>query len=208
MQKKYTDFIPKSDAELIIWLGNFLKRFPELASECLPHTPSNEVSGFLQEGRDVIGLIGEVNKGKALFKALVRKKDLARKNFLKTARAYITMIKVSKNYNKALAAGAGIISSSQTIDINNICPEIKVVARTGYVEIAFNKQHVLPIAVFSRFEGEYDWQFIGNEDTSPFIDKRPLREEFKPERREYMAMYTNIKHTIGLESAISVVTFG
>lgn len=208
MKKKYTDFIPKSDAEFARWLQNLLKRFPELATICLSYLSNAEIASFLNAGNEVLQLIFEVPKAKASLKGLVSHKEATKRKFIKMARAYIVCAKASNNFSMQLAAGAGILSSSQTIDINNIRPEIKVTARTGYVEIIFNKHHVLPVAIFCRLEGDYDWHFVGNEDTSPFLDKTPLQEEFKPERREYMARYTNIKHLIGQESAISVVTCG
>lgn len=205
--KNYKDFIPKSDIEAAQWLYTYVTNFPEAADVLLPHMTAEERTQYLQEIKEWIEAIYAVerlNKEKA---AAVKKKAALRKQTGRKIRDISTLMKRSATKDESLLAKLGILYKATEIDLLTLKPKLKATVTDGAVKLHFYKQHKFGISVYCRKPGG-EWVHIGNEFEPPFIDKRPLAIPFQAEDREYMAMYNNIRETIGQQSDIIKVVCG
>lgn len=201
--------MPKADNQFQIWAELWRNDFPDLVARTLPHIQQPEQQRHLQLTQKAIDIITEVSKAKVTLAALVLEKEMIKKEFTAEARAYINMAKASPLFKEEKMTGIGITCTNQTIDLHDLRPAIKTAVYPGHVEISFVKHHVLSIAIYCRLpQDKGEWTLVGRSSKSPFIDKRPLRTENKPEKREYMAIYTNVEQLLGQQSNVSIVTFG
>lgn len=207
--KKYEDFIPKADAKFMLWTEVWHLNFPGLAARTMPHVLSPEQERHLDLARRTINKIKEVDKAKSALAAVVAEKEMLKKEFIGEARAYINMAKACSHFSDDDFLGVGITCSNQTLDFSELSPIIKAIVFPTHVEVSFNKHHVLSVAIYCRLpEDKGEWTLLAKCSKSPYIDKTPLRVENKPERREYMAMFTNIETMLGQRSGIIQVTVG
>lgn len=207
--KKYEDFIPKADGKFMLWTEGWQISFPGLAARTMPHVQQPEQEKHLNLARRTIHIIKEVDKAKSTLAAVVAEKERLKKEFTAEARAYINMAKASRHFTDDDFLGTGITCTNQTLDFSEMSPNIKAAAFPTHVEISFNKNHILSVAIYCRLpEDQGEWRLIAKSSKSPYIDKTPLRIDGQPERREYMAIFTNTETLLGQKSGIIQVTFG
>lgn len=75
------------------------------------------------------------------------------------------------------------------------------------MQLDFSKEKYDGVFIESRRPGEEDWQQLGVDNYSPFIDDRPPLEAGKPERREYRVRYLLRDQATGEWSDIVTATF-
>lgn len=201
--------MPKADSQFQIWTQLWYNDFPHLVARTLPHIQQPEQQRHLQLTQRAIDIISKVDRAKATLAALVAEKEIIKKEFTAEARAYINMAKASPLFKEEKMTGLSITCTNQTLDFTELRPTIKTAVYPKHVEISFVKHHVLSIAIYCRLpQDKGEWTLVGKSSKSPFIDKRPLRTENKPEKREYMAIYTDVQQLLGQQSNVSIVTFG
>lgn len=206
-KKKYDDFIPKSDAEAAGWLLGHATKFPEAAEVLLPGLSPSDKTTYLQEIHEWRHAIHDVDRLKKELAAAVKHKDLLRKHTGKKIRDMMIRAKRSITTNKSLLALLDALYKSKEIDIRAIKPKLKVSVVEGIVRLSFRKEHRFSITMYSRQPGG-EWYHIGSDFESPFMDKRPLADPTKPEEREYMARFNNLREDIGLQSDIVRAVIG
>jgi hypothetical protein len=210
VRKKYKDFIPKDDAGLAIWSGNYKDNFRNvIEGDNIQNIRTDEIAEQESMSQELIDAVSEVFVQKSnLAKAVSHKDDLKAK-YIPKIRNMAMRYKTSVGYDPAKAALLNILYTGQPIDYSVIVPEIKPKVRNGHVEISFHRHHVLYIAIYSRLSGDVEWEYLGIEIKSPFIDRRPLKNPPVPEKREYKAIYSFLgAHLVGKESSIVEVLFG
>ncbi|BAV07622.1 hypothetical protein SAMN05421788_10927 [Filimonas lacunae] len=206
-RKKYKDFIPKGDYEKLLWNQNFLNHLDKACTATIPYFTEAEKTELRTEITAYNEALLAVHRLKNELSAAVKHKDDLEKNTVKNIRRIASMMKSSFTASEAVNALMGIKCSSATIDLSEVRPTIKAKVYGSEVQLHFHKHHTLNISFYCRLpDGE--WQHIGNEITSPFIDKRQPVIIGQPEKREYKARYHDLKETIGLESSIVSVVFG
>ncbi|GGH76251.1 hypothetical protein GCM10011379_40810 [Filimonas zeae] len=207
--KKYKDFMPKADTQFRTWTELWKIDFPRLVALTLPHVQLAEQQSHLQLSQKAIDIIDEVERAKMKLAALVSEKEMIKKEFTAAARTYINMAKATPQFKEEGILGIGITCTNQTLDLNDMRPAIKTAVFPHHVEVSFKKHHVLSVAIYCRLpQDKGKWTLVGKCSKSPFIDKTPLRIENKPEKREYMAIYTDVQELMGHQSDICMVTFG
>lgn len=205
--KRYEDFIPKSDSGKLMWLKNFLLRMRETLATTRPSMPEEEIVQLEEEIKEYIESLEDVERKRYAAQAATSRKNELEGKTIKRVRNIAQIIKVSSGYDSAIIAQMGIICKGYRVDEKELKPSIKAKVKGSEVIIQFNKNHHFNVAFYCRFPGE-EFSHIGNGLTSPFIDNRPLIDPLQPERREYMAMYTNFKENLGIPSSIVSVVFG
>lgn len=204
--KKYQDFIPKSDGERVIWLEAYL----QLVREAIIHTGMRaeeaEIRAHEQEVREYIDAIVDSEQKKMASKAATSLKEELDKTTVKKIRNMARRIK-AHDKEQRMTTRLGIKCKGYPINEAELRPEIKVVLAGTKIHVHFNKNHHYNVAVYCRKPGK-EFEHIGYEITSPFVDERPLSVPHQPERREYMLMYTNLKETVGHPSNVACIVYG
>lgn len=205
MKKRYDYFVPKNDALLAQWLINFKQKIPTIGA-VLGLTPAeiSELENFVQILLDAINKV-EVKKREQ--EEAVAAKDLAKEKELVLIKAAIGRMKRLPGYTANMGSELGAIGSVQTIQVDAVKPVISLGIVPGGVKVFFNKKNMAAVSVYSRLKGTNGWTLLGIEDSSPFIDSRPLSEAEKAEIREYMAICRTSKAEVGVPSAIETVVF-
>lgn len=117
-------------------------------------------------------------------------------------------MKTHSAYSEALGRELGVIAPVSATDLSTARPVLKLTAYPGHINISFHKYGMEGVVVYSRLKGTGDWERLGADSVSPFIDRRPLQVEEQPEIREYTAMLTTLREPIGQQSDIVSVVFG
>lgn len=204
--KKYQDFIPKADGERVTWLTTYLQLVREAAIETGVQLEDGEMGTHEQEVQEYIEAIIDSVQKKNASKAATSRKEEMDKTIIKKIRSMAGRIK-AYDKEQRMTVRMGIKCKGYAINEAELKPDIKVVLAGSKIHVHFNKNHHYNVAVYCRKPGE-DFEHIGYEITSPFVDERPLAVAFQPERREYMVMYTNLKETIGHQSNVAGVVYG
>jgi hypothetical protein len=204
--KKYQDFIPKADGDRVTWLKNYLKLVREAVVETGVFMEDAEINIHEQEVQEYIDAIIDSEQKKNASKAATSLKEELDKTTIKKIRKMSRRIK-AYDKEQRMTARMDIKCKGNIVNEAELRPDIKVVLAGTKIHVHFNKNHHYNVAVYCRKPGE-DFEHIGYEITSPFVDERPLAIPFQPERREYMVMYTNLKETIGQQSNIAGVLYG
>jgi hypothetical protein len=206
--KKYKDFIPKDDAGYLQFLVVYKQLFRELTAITLPSEPPQEITAHEEEVQELIDLLNKVVTKRNEYHATVDEKEMVKKKVTKSIRRYAGRSKLSVTPAPELIAKLRLVCKGYPVNEREISPKLKLVVAGSCVEVHFTKEHSYMVSIFTCLQGDDKWEYLGFIGTSPFIDKRPLRVEGQPERRMYMAMFTNGVHSIGLESAIPSIIFG
>lgn len=208
MKKKYKDYIPKNDPELLGFLIQYKKGFPELADATLPDMTPAQRTAHENRIQLEINLLLDVEYKRKSLAGAVKLKDDTKDEIVKEIRRIVNRSKTSSTPAPALIAGLRLVCSAQGVNEDELQPKITCKVVGSNVHIYFENQGLYGVAIYYRLEGDMDWQHVGSDSKSPYIDNQPLRVAFRPEKREYMAMYNNIRENIGQMSQIAVVVVG
>jgi hypothetical protein len=102
----------------------------------------------------------------------------------------------------------GIIAPFKLVNTALVKPVLTLSLEAGNVRIAFRKQSMPGISIFSRQRGGTNWVKVTQTSFSPFIDARSLAEAGKPEAREYMALFHDGHREVGQESEMYSILTG
>lgn len=207
MQSTYYHFIPKTDADLVLWVANFRLKLPVVGPQVqVPATTITEAQDTAQLIED--GFERSVVKKQEQQEAIAYKKVL-RKTEVKKLVSIAIAIKRHPLYTENMGRELGIIGTQSTAGRNPLRPTLKLKTEVGYVAISFNKQRQKGITIYSRQKGSHGWDtLVSGASLSPFKDTRPLQQEGVAEYREYMARYRENAAEIGQESDIVFTLFG
>lgn len=204
--KKTKDFFPTSDDRLAVWNASYKENIvvhgPTLGLTAAEVTEQEDAAASIESSVDGLEMKRNQAKEASAFKRRMVKEKGA------VLRKCIARMKTHPAYTEEIGRELGIVGPSQTLDISKVKPELKLTVYPGYVSIAFTKQGLEGVVIFSRIKGTLGWEKLGTDFASPFLDKRPLKEANQPEYREYMAMYTNLREAIGQQSDIVTTVFG
>lgn len=204
--KKFPGFFPRKEADKVLWFRNYAQRLEQIGS--LGGKQPEEIQYQIDIARRAANVIEEANTKKNEYSSKVEEKNLLVATAEREIGAMAFYIKKVWGEDEALAHSLGIVGGSRYLDKNELRPEIELEVIEKAVRITFRKQYSQGVAIYSKLRGELDWVFLANEVISPFWDKRPLREEFVAEVREYRARCTINMKEVGHFSSIATVVVG
>jgi len=200
-----TDWMAKSEGNLLIWADKFLPAVTEAATTFgLAPADITEITGICTGMRTAIN--NAAAKSAAAQQATLAKKPVlaAAKTFL---RELARRLKAHKNYTDALGAAMGIEGPEDSTDMTQAQPVLAGAALgKGQAEIAFNKMQADGVNLYYWDETLKRWVFLARDTQSPYVDNRPLADPAKPEQRRYMAKFVIGDQEVGYESDAITVT--
>ena len=103
---------------------------------------------------------------------------------------YVQTIKSAPGYTEGIGILMRIVGQEDTIE--HLSPELTLKVEQGptcqCVRIRFKKWEHYAIALYSK-RGTNDWELLGIDTDSPYIDERPLLNPAQPELRSYRARF-------------------
>lgn len=197
------DFLKRTEAELDIQEENFIAKFLLRAAEL----------GFdISEVTAVINILtthrnkySSMISKKAESKAAVAGNKKAKTDAVKEFRRIAKKIKYSTGYTVALGKELGIVGPEiQILSLSEMKPALKVTVSGGIVKIKFSKRKMDGVKIYSKRANETSFEFLDNDFTSPYFDKRP-KLAAGPEERQYYAFYIFKEEVRGKQSDIVTV---
>ena len=226
--------IPRTDAELALWLNNFSTSF-EARAAALGFTEA-DVNAVKADAAMANFLVGDfVPTYKAALQARNAFKNMmisgpagtataavppppttgpppaaVPPGILARARLLVQRIQVSPGYSEAVGIELGIATPESGSDTPDAPPKPTLKARSiapGTVQVDFTKGRYDGVFIESRRPGEDGWQSLGLDNYSPYFDERPPLEAGRPETRSYRARYMQRDRPVGEWSDIVTATF-
>ncbi len=122
---------------------------------------------------------------------------------------FIQIIKARPAYTRALGKQLGVVGAGEAAAV--LAPTFTVETLTApqgqHVRVRFRKHGRKAVVIFSR-RGGGDWEMLGVDMKSPFIDKRPPLVAGRPETREYRLQFFEDDRVTGNFSTVATITVG
>lgn len=226
--------IPRADADLALWLTNFSTSF-ETHAAALGFTEA-EVNSVKADTAMVNFLVGDfVPTYKSAFQSRTSFKNrvisgpagavavavpgppstgpapaAVAPGIVARLRLLVQRIQLSPGYTEAIGIELGVAGPESGPSAPDASPKPTLKARSngpGTVQVDFSKERFDGVFIESRRAGEAEWQSLGLDSYSPYIDDRPPAEAARPETRQYRARYMLRDQPTGEWSDIVTATF-
>jgi len=226
--------IPRADADLALWFTNFSTSF-EAHAAALGFAEA-DVNSVKADAAMVNFLVGDfIPTYKSAFQARTSFKNRVINGAAGAAavavpgppatgpvpaavapgvvarlRVLVQRIQLSPGYTEAAGIELGIAGPESGGSASDTPPKPALKARSngpGTVQVDFTKERYDGVYIESRRVGEAEWQSLGLDSYSPYIDDRPPAEAGKPEARQYRARYMLRDQPTGEWSDIVTATF-
>jgi hypothetical protein len=226
--------IPRTDAELALWLTNFSTSF-EAHATALGFTEA-EVNSVKADAAMLNYLVGDfIPTYKSALRARTAYKNriitgpaggavaavpappatgtapaAVAPGILARLRVLVQRIQLAPGYTEAVGIELGVAGSESGGSAPDASPKPSLKARSngpGTVQVDFTKERYDGVYIESRRVGEVEWHSLGLDNYSPYIDDRPPAEAGKPEARQYRARYMLRDQPTGEWSDIVTTTF-
>ena len=205
---KKKDFIPKTDATLVVHHNNLKTQVAALVGQIgITMTDSTNLAA------DNVLLNADINAveaADAVKKSKVQTKIATVKAVVGRERAFANRVKAAVGYTPAIGQQLGIIGEEDSTDLSNAAPTLTgtiITLSTGThgVEVGFDKSISDGVQISCKRGNEVDFTLLATDGFSPYIDNRPNLGP-GPETRHYQAVYLQNDHPIGHPSAILNIT--
>jgi hypothetical protein len=123
----------------------------------------------------------------------------------------VKRIKGHAAYSTTDGEALGIIGDEQEFDAATFKSELKAFPQLDGVKITFTKLGVDACNIYSNPIGKYDtdeWEKLGTDFHSPYLDTRPAEKIGVPENRRYMGRGVLDDKEIGIDSDVVRVVYG
>lgn len=200
------DFIPRTEAEQVVWLGNFQTNIA-IQGPVVGVAPT-QIADLVSSCSIVIGAINKVEERKTLLSEAVASKNLSLYTELKAIRQTAAQVKANSAYTPSIGESLGIIGSETEFDQASYKPVISAATFGESIRIKFVKDGVDGVNIYHRQKGEVTWVFLARDTKSPYTDHIVLTTDGKPEHWEYRAYGVIDDFQIGLPSDIVEIVFG
>ena len=189
-------YFPRSDAGLLVWLGNFQTALP-VQAKALGLAPS-DIKDALDGAKALCTAIAADEQKYADWQAAVARTAEVRDKTLTEIKRVIDRLKTSPSYTeesaKALQA-VPVKATAQDLDAHR--PVIRGSSQGGKVRIHWTRGALDGINVYSRKQGESAWVLLGHDSRPPYDDPRPIT---GVEVREYRAIGVSHDQEVGQPS--------
>jgi hypothetical protein len=200
-----TDYIPRSEPQLAIWLQNFGKKI-STHGQALGLT-AEEIKLAETRCSETSAKITEIEQKKTELQQIVAAKDDLKNDTLVSIRGFVTRIKAHTVYTEPIGHDLGVIAANSIANVSSNKTQLKVEALPGRVRISFTKKGFSGVNIYTRGNGTAQWSYLARDNNSPYDDVRPLTNG-QPEKREYMAIGVVGDDEVGQPSDIVSVVFG
>lgn len=226
--------IPRTDTELALWLTNFSNTFATHAT-ALGFTEA-DVSAVRADAAMVNYLLGDLLptyktalQARTSYKNLIMTGPIGmaggalppppttgtapttvQPGIVPRLRNLVQRIQLAPSYTEVIGLDLGIAGTDGGPDAPDTSPKPVLKARStgpGTVQLDFSKEKFDGVLVESRRAGDADWQSLGVDNYSPYIDDRPSLEAGKPEVRQYRVRYILRDKATGDWSDIVTATY-
>jgi hypothetical protein len=122
----------------------------------------------------------------------------------------IQTIKSHKSYTTSIGEDLGIVGNEQELDLDNLQVEIAASEQIDGVKITFKKKGADGVDIYGNPIGKFstiEWELLGRDFHSPYLDSRPAEKAGVPEQRRYMARPVIGDAQVGKDSKPVTVTF-
>jgi hypothetical protein len=208
IMKKYKDYVPGPDAELLMWLIDHESNYEKMIEATIPGTTQQQATYHLTEVKLLISLLKGVDSAKHTLAGLVGAKNKQKKKVIRMIRDVATIAKRSQTPAPNIIGSMRLVCKPVEFDPAVLAPDISVSCYPELVEVAFDKKVIEGVQVYSRLWPQGEWVLLDTCLLSPYKDTRPLQVALQPERRDYKVIYVNDAGTIGQFSNIFSVVYG
>ncbi len=200
------DYLPRNDAEFLIWLNNFRNVFATNANDF--GTSPEDVKNLDKLLAKMSDSVQDVATQKEILAKTVANKDSTRKEIETFVRAEANRHKSHKNYTEAVGQEFGIVRSKSNFNPATYKPQAKAEVSGGMVRIKFQKKGISGVNVYRRRKGEVEWQFRARDNNSPYEERIVLENPAVPEHWEYRLIGVVKDVEIGMPSDVIEVIVG
>lgn len=223
------DYIPKSDADLVVWYNNFNAKFPIYALGV--GFVAGDIIAVQNEFNTLNWMVNVVEVFKAESKERVQYKDIILSKpvgtptpivptiptitppativvpgILARTRAIVNRIKAAPSYTPAMGQDLGIIGTAPPPPPPATAkPVLSLELDGGKVLIKFNKGTFDGVVIETQRGAETAWMQLDKALNSPYQDTRPVASPGVAEARRYRAMYLKKNASVGQWSATSTI---
>jgi hypothetical protein len=217
--------IPRNDSELMIWLNNFATAFAAhatalgftaadvssvnadaamhgfLVGDLLPTYKSAVRARSTYKNLIVLGPLGRPGGSPPPVPTTAAAPALVPPGILPRLRLLVQRIQLAPGYTEAVGRDLGILGTepggSEPSDAS-AKPTAKARGiASNTVQIDFSKERFDGVLIEGRRTGETEWTTLATDNFSPYVDARPLKEDGKPEVREYRLRYIEFDEPLG-----------
>ncbi len=199
------DFIPSSDSALVSWCTNHKTKVA--AQTTTLGLIATEVAAENASCDAITAAIAAATVAKRSYESAITHKDLVIKNETANIRNFAKDVKRKTTYTEAIGSDLGIIGTAINFDPAVYKSVLKTEVHPGYLMLKFSKKGAEGINLYSRLQGETNWNKLSFFAHSPCIDARPLTVANQAENREYMCIGVIKDKEIGLQSDIVSVAY-
>jgi hypothetical protein len=198
------DFIPDSDADMLVWHANFKTQVAAVAGTF--GLSSDEVAAIAANDAALTADVNEAETARNVAQQKSQSKRATRNRVEGEARSLARRFKTHPAYSESLGAQLGIEGPEDSADLSQEQPTLQAQVGPGaQVTISCNKSVSDGVNIYSRRSGESGFAFLARDTNSPYVDARPKASN-APETREYQAVYVLRDEEIGQPSAVVSVT--
>lgn len=198
-------YMPRSDAELVVWLGNYQTALP-VQAKGLGMAPSEQKES-LDSAKALAQSIQEDEQKRAEWLAATARTTALKQQALPVIQRTIERLRNTSGFteevNKALMA---VPPRAQALALAEHKPVIRGSVAGGKVRVSWTRGSLDGINVYCRKQGETGWTLLGRDNRPPFDDLRPL--PLTAEVREYRAVGVFRDEEVGQPSDIISLTVG
>ena len=200
-----SDFIPRGDAEFLLWHDHFLAT--AIARQAEAGLSDAELAAHQADNADFRAKLAAKNLADATVKKASAEKGDSRRRIEGNVRASARRIKAAAGYSEPLGHAFRIVGAEDSTDLGQAKPALTATDKgAGQVVLEFVKSKSDGINIYGKREGEADFTFLARDTASPYVDSRPLAVPGKAEVRRYAAVYVLADEEFGLRSDERVVT--
>ncbi|MBL9045637.1 MAG: hypothetical protein JNM83_28770 [Myxococcales bacterium] len=202
-----SDFVPRSDAQLTLWLTNYSARLATYGKG-LSLTDA-EIKAQQKLADEIIDAIKGNDQKHKDWRSTVQATKTTKQTNLPKVRTLIARLKVAPGWSSAIGQAMGVISSSAQsltpVVLAAAKPALRADVSAGRVYLKFTRRPFDGLNVYMRRKGEGTWRFVGRATKSPFVDAAPPLTAGSAEIREYQALGVRSDQELGQPSDIVVV---
>jgi hypothetical protein len=201
-------FIPRSDAQLTLWLTNYSARLAVYGKGL--GLVDAEIKAQQKLADEVIDAIKNDDQKHKDWRSAVQATKTTKQTNLPKVRTLIARLKVAPGWSSAIGQAMGVISpSAQSLTPAILAaakPALRADVSAGRVHLKFTRRPFEGLNIYMRKKGEGSWRFVSRVTKSPFMDPAPLMTANSAEIREYQALGVRSDQELGQPSDIVVVT--